>query len=58
MLISCWVKIAADDIFIPHHTIVVGYYGFMLAVCVSISRCKWIFAKFGMCINIMSMKLC
>ena len=53
-------------LFIPHHTIVVGYYGFSLDVRVSVrptsvrvlfpddnlSKHLWIFTKLGMCIDI------
>ena len=52
-------------LFIPRHTIVVGLYGFMLdvrvsvcqSVCISfpddnLSRHQWIFTKLGMCIDI------
>ena len=50
------------SLFIPHHTIVVGYYGFMLDVLLSIpilfmddnlSKHQWIFTKLGMCIDIL-----
>ena len=52
--------------FIPHHTIVAGYYGFTLDIRVSVhqsyvrfsllddnfSKHQWIFTKLGMCIDI------
>ena len=55
-----------SHIFIPRHTIVAGYYGFMLVVRESVhlsvrlflfpddnlSKHQWIFTKFGMCIDI------
>ena len=47
-------------IFIPHYKIVAGYYGFTLAICVSVylfpdnnfSEYQWIFTKPDMCIDI------
>ena len=49
-------------IFIPHHRIVTGYYGFSRPSSIhafvflfledNLSKCQWIFTKLGMCIDI------
>ena len=56
-------------VFIPRHTIVTGYYGFMLDVCVSVtlsvhfsfpddnlSKHQWIFTKLSKCIDIVEIR--